>query len=421
MSQCNYIIGDTRDVTAAMPDGSVDLLVTSPPFLALRSYLPDGHPDKHREIGSEAGPADFLATLLDLTIEWRRVLAPHGSMCVELGDTFSGSGGENNLYTSGYSGGAVGLETKKPTGAPKRTNAGQWPLAKSMCGIPTLYTWSLAYGRNLLRPEQTFAPWRIRNLIVWARANPPVGALGDKFRPATSYITVACTSPTRWFDLDAVRGEPQEPSAQAPSRKAIAAEVLGHHGKGMPATGTYHANGGAPPLDWHNDNNTGPNGGDILWQLNTAPYAGSHYATYPPELPARLIQAMCPMQVCTTCGVPRRRIVGEAEYVGAKSGKPYERQTWASGIATAGAHSNKPPDEGARRVAKDLGWTDCGHNTWRNGHVLDPFGGSGTTGLAATGAGRDATLIDIDDRNADLARDRIGMFLNVTEHTKGAA
>ena len=52
----------------------------------------------------------------------------------------------------------------------------------------------------------------------------------------------------------------------------------------------------------------------------------------------------------------------------------------------------------------------------RPGVVLDPFGGSGTTGAVATGHGRDAVLIDIDERNADLARERVGMFLTVEYH-----
>ena len=70
---------------------------------------------------------------------------------------------------------------------------------------------------------------------------------------------------------------------------------------------------------------------------------------------------------------------------------------------------NDGPDYAIRET---VGWTDCGHDTWRAGHVLDPFGGSGTTGSVATGNGRDATLIDLDDRNLDLAYDRIGgLFL----------
>ena len=95
-----YRIGDVFDRLAEIPDNSIDLIVTSPPFLALRSYLPDDHEHKHLEIGSEPTPAEFIDTLLALTAEWGRVLAPHGSLCVELGDTYSGSGGAGGDYNA---------------------------------------------------------------------------------------------------------------------------------------------------------------------------------------------------------------------------------------------------------------------------------------------------------------------------------
>jgi hypothetical protein len=60
-----------------------------------------------------------------------------------------------------------------------------------------------------------------------------------------------------------------------------------------------------------------------------------------------------------------------------------------------------------------VGWSDCGHDNYRRGVVLDPFAGSGTTLAVATGLGRDAVGIDLDDRNAWLARERVGMFLEV--------
>jgi DNA modification methylase len=68
----------------------------------------------------------------------------------------------------------------------------------------------------------------------------------------------------------------------------------------------------------------------------------------------------------------------------------------------------------ADTVVTTLGWTDCGHDTWRTGIVLDPFAGSGTTLEAAQLVGRHAIGIDLDERNAELARDRVGMFLEVT-------
>jgi hypothetical protein len=76
--------------------------------------------------------------------------------------------------------------------------------------------------------------------------------------------------------------------------------------------------------------------------------------------------------------------------------------------------SRAPQGVGHWRFAterQDLGWTSCGHDNYRPALILDPFAGSGTTGLVATGYGHDAVLIDIDERNAELAMERVGPFL----------
>jgi hypothetical protein len=441
VSQAHYIVADVFEALAAMPDNSVDLILTSPPFLALRSYLPADHPDKGKEIGSEPSPAAFLDTLLDLTVEWRRVLAPHGSLCVELGDTYAGSGGAGGDYAEGgmregqprfragydrrdgrttmqqedY--GAPLPDRNRPrdsrpgregtatamTPRPEQPGGRGWPLPKSLCGIPELYRLSLAYGRNMLQPERTIEPWRVRNVIRWCRPNPPVGALGDKFRPATSDMVVACTSGQRWFDLDAVRTEfTGHGYTEGSERKSPDEDNTGRNwSQGLHERRATH--GGAPPLDW--------------WQVSTEPYKSSHYATWPRALLTRPIQAMCPSRVCVTCGEPSRRIVGDAEYVNPRNGAP-AMGDFAVGRTMSG-HGRDPDgrlspitpgqgDNGATRVAPTLGWTDCGHNNWRNGMVLDPFAGSGTTLAVATGHGRDAIGVDLDARNLELARDRVG-------------
>jgi hypothetical protein len=408
----NYIVSDVFDALAAMPDNSIDLILTSPPFLALRSYLPADHPDKGKEIGSEATPADFIDTLLDLTVEWRRVLAPHGSICIELGDTYAGSGGAGGDYaeggmregqptfrqTSGWHRGEregradgaayrkAGTEAASPNGGPG------WPLSKSLCMIPELYRLSLGYGRNILRPDRTIEPWRVRNVVRWCRPNPPVGALGDKFRPGTSDMVIACTSAQRWFDLDAVREAFKHPDHnEANGRRG--GPTYGLKGPNMDrgdlGAGNFHSTtGGAPPLDW--------------WQVSTEPYAGSHYATWPRKLLTRPILAMCPLQVCRDCGEPRRRIV-EAE----PSPVPPERRH-QRGNGDAGKLGHIAGATFDRRHATTLGWTDCGHDNYRTGITLDPFAGSGTTLAVATGHGRDAIGIDLDERNLELARERVG-------------
>jgi hypothetical protein len=367
----------------------------------------------------------FLSTLLALTREWRRVLAPHGSIAVELGDTYSGSGGAGGDYGDG------GLRDGQPKFR-QRTDGGQygnwpqggtkhnvdtrpikgggsaWPLAKSLCGIPTLYAWSLAYGRNLLDPADTIDPWRIRNIIVWHRPNPPVGALGDKVRPSTSYITVATVAQDRWFDLDAERTEHKPHTLKYP-RNADHYSNDGYAPDGRGDGGRIGTNGGnpagAPPLDcWFDEVD-----GDDVWTIPTQPYAGAHYATWPIRLASRLVNLMCPRQVCTVCGEPRRRLTS-VEYVGTTTRRNGSKAnaSVAAGVSQ-GHHALAEVNPIANRST--LGWSDCGHDSWRNGITLDPFAGSGTTLAAASGLGRDSIGIDLDPRNLDLARARVGMFL----------
>jgi DNA modification methylase len=362
--------GDTRTVLATLPDHSVDLVLTSPPFLALRSYLPADHPDKPYEMGSEATPGEFIDSLLDVVEQCRRVLAPHGSICVELGDTYAGSGGAGGDYNPGEL--RDGQATfRQQTGRYRssvgtdgqfRTDSGDggnrsvsvnsgkgWPLDKSLTLIPEIFRFALVYGFNPLTGRTT-ERWRARNVVRWVRPNPPVGALGDKFRPATSDLVIACTARDRYFDLDAVRDS-------------------------------------APPLDW--------------WNIPPTGYPGAHYATYPEQLCTIPIRAMCPLKVCTACGKPSRRITD------------WSRETPDDSTRSKcleGTDRHRPPEDGWRTMTTTTGWTDCGHNTWRTGVVLDPFAGSGTTLAVAVGHGRDAIGIDLDSRNAQLAQERIGMF-----------
>jgi hypothetical protein len=432
-------VGDVRDVTARLPDNGFDMLVTSPPFLALRSYLPADHPDKHREIGSEPTPAAFLSTLYGLSEDWGRLLPEWGSLCVELGDTMSGSGGAGGDYNAdglregqakfdgsasgirralrkGYGGAADRLDSEYPRNGPG------WPLAKSMCLLPHLYTIGLAYGHNPLTGQAHGAgQWRIRNVITWARPNPPVGSLGKrnperrtgdyKFRPACSFITVACRGTGRYFDLDAVRTEfsPNTHQAATPMTNGAAAKAAQG---GMPRLGPQiNTHAGAPPLDWHTDQLDG----DWLWKLATAPYKGSHYATYPLTLPRRLIQAMCPARVCRECGWPSERVTGDTpELADAKA-----KFKWSSGGLERGLKKDAATRVDVSGAQITLGWTDCGHDAWRTGHVLDPFGGSGTTAVAAAIEGRDATLIDLDPRNVDLVRRRLTDHCRILDEQHG--
>jgi site-specific DNA-methyltransferase (adenine-specific) len=405
-----YIVGDALEVLATLEPGSVDLVMSSPPFLALRSYLPADHEHKKLEIGSESTPGAFLDVMLDVVEACARVLAPHGSLVFELGDTYAGerSGGHHLYEGSNPEAGFNGSAGFGSLPMPKRGKVG-WPLDKSKVLIPQLFAVGLAYGFNPLTGRTT-DPWRVRNTVAWCRPNPPVGRDGDKFRPATSFLTVAAKARDRYWDGDAVRVPHSTPDSRG--EKPYPRQMKGRIGtdgeNGFSAGGNNPV--GAPLLDW--------------WEIPTAPYKGAHYATYPPGLVVPLVKSMCPQRVCVVCGQPSRRITettyeelrdvaqNHAEAKGQRSHQ-YENMD-ALGNPQKMKH-------GRAAVHKEtLGWSDCGHDDYRHGTVLDPFAGSGTTLAVATGHGLEAIGIDLDSRNAELAYERIGMFLTV-EHPEQAA
>lgn len=423
----DFRIGDNRDLLAQIPDGSISMIATSPPFLALRSYLPEGHAAKHLEIGAEPDPATFIDTLLGLTAEFGRVLAPWGSLALELGDSYAGSGGAGGDYNPGGlregqnkfdgTGYTARQDTKtrkvkrddhvggiaNPHGKIQPGGTG-WPLPKSLALIPQLYAIALAYGINpLTGAESPAGRWRVRNLIVWHRKNPAPGELADKFRPSTSYIIVATRDRARWFDLTAVRSTTSEEKRQ--TKFVGDKSAASHGGEGERSRFAAGTTGGSPPLDCWFDEFDGDFGHDV-WTVNTQPSPIAHFAMWPPKLAERLILSMCPLEVCAQCGEPRRRIV-DARY--AIEGGDTERHRQGRGrVKDAGVGGRRthrdplPPETGWEREHTTVGWTDCGHDNYIAGTVLEPFAGAGTTLAVADLLGRDAIGIDLNPVNRDL-------------------
>jgi hypothetical protein len=404
-------IGDALTVLKTLPNESVDLVTTSPPYLALRSYLPADHPDKDAEMGSEANPAEFLDALLDVTEQLARVLAPHGSICIELGDTYA------NVAPSGNAYGAAPSSMTAKIGNTQQWNGGEavptlaklgsgWPLSKSLCMIPEAYRMALAYGVNPFN-GRTCTRWRVRNVVRHFRPNPPVGALGDKWRPATSDWAVACLGGKRYFDLDAVRTDIiRAETGNCPERErddALRGQVSRPGALSNPA--------GAPPLDWYTaDDLQWAHGAGIVQP--THGYPGAHYATFSPALITKFIQCMAPTRVCLVCGKPSERITETLGYVN-NAGRPANMDMNQQRKSPGVRQFNAPGDQSAHKLSTTLGWSDCGHNQWRPGVILDPFAGSGTTLAVAQGCGRDAVGIELYPHNADLIADRCGMFLEI--------
>lgn len=371
MSAARFIVGENRSVIATLPNESVDMVLSSPPYFTLRSYLAVDHPLKHAEIGQEGSPGEFLDALLALMDDLWRVLTPDGTFWINLGDTHAGSGGAGGDYdTAGLREGIPrsqgtarkarreqGYRNDEQEGGPLRGRARDeglgivprrlrtrrtlpgYPLDQSVCWLPHLFGASLAYGRNLLTGEE-HQQWVTRPAVTWCKPSVTPGREGRKFRTATELIIYGGKHQGHYFDLDAVREEPKlgyEINRNTLSSRTPPGQTPRAHRAGINGKRINSNEKGVPPFNW--------------WVVNTVPYVGAHFATFPPELCVRPILAGCPV----------------------------------------------------------------------GGSVLDPFAGSGTTLAVATGHGRDAIGIDIDARNADLARERVGMFLTVEDHTPEVA
>ena len=476
-----WATGPALEVLAKVPDGSIDVFCTSPPFWRLRSYLPDDHPDKANELGQEDTPGEFIDNLLREVAEWRRCLAPHGSIVIEIGDTSAGSGGAGGDYNddglregqpkfAGSGRARSAEESRKGTDARNRGNtstgtaglgAGKrtdrqadladgitparrrpgpdgrdsipgLPLDKSLCLIPDVLAFALAYGFNPLTGNESPAGmWRVRNEVVWARTNPVVGRDGDKFRRAHSKVIVATLARDRYWDIEELRtvpaygitddGRSLTAPYKAPGQTERKTRVADESGRRINANP-----GGAPPLDWEIglasliDSMSGARGIDVIraavdagildlgdvWDVPTRGYSGAHFAVFTPTLLRKPIVAMTPRRVCSVCGEPSRRIVA-AEQV--STGRT------TNGPKNIGRKETTPAYDNRTAVAvSTVGWTECdceGDDRWRRGRVCDPFGGSGTVGMVADANGFDALLIDLNGENTQLARDRIGFML----------
>jgi site-specific DNA-methyltransferase (cytosine-N4-specific) len=256
--------GDVREQLALLPAGSVNCIVTSPPYYGLRDYGVDG------QIGLEPSPAEYVAEMVAVFREARRVLADDGVLWLNIGDSY-------------YSGrGNPGPNSADEKQAARRgwvrtlDRPGQeWAKPKDLLGIP----WRVAFA---LQDDG----WTLRNAVIWNKPNAMPESVTDRLSTRYEHVFLFSKSRRYWFDLDAIR----EPFAvttlnHAPrrdfDRKDRSVAYFGNEPKGLDRQPT------------EDDIAAGRNPGDV-WSINTVPYKGAHFATMPPALAERCIQAGCP-------------------------------------------------------------------------------------------------------------------------------
>lgn len=157
-----FILGDALDT--GLPDESVDLVVTSPPYFGQREYLDSDGEIITEAVGSEASVGEYLTALDAFMVEMRRVIKPSGSVWVNLGDKYAGSGGHNNSSLVGEEYGG-----KKRRDAPIRYVQDESARPKSLYGIP----WRFAIS-------QIDAGWILRAEVVWDKPNSMPESVTDR-------------------------------------------------------------------------------------------------------------------------------------------------------------------------------------------------------------------------------------------------
>ncbi|KWE83341.1 DNA methyltransferase [Burkholderia ubonensis] len=285
IDHCHF--GDCRELMRVMiADGvKVQTIVTSPPYWGLRSYLPDNHPDKRREIGQESSLAEWLAVMVDVFDLCRELLADDGTAWVNMGDAYASAGG-----ASGGRPPVAGTMVFRDTCRVGTVPIGLKP--KDLMGQP----WRLAFALQ-------DAGWYLRQDIIWHKPNPMPESVRDRCTKAHEYLFLLTKSERYYFDSDAMR-EPRSSDEDAATFRGACyvggetdnahlgqRKVIGNRRVKVPggwdtregAHGSFH-HGGRGEAEYRVDTGDGRRMRRSVWTIATQPFAAAHFATFPEAL-----------------------------------------------------------------------------------------------------------------------------------------
>jgi len=278
------MIGDCRARLAEMPDQSAQTCVTSPPYFGLRDYGHDG------QIGLEPTPDEFVAAMVAVFREVRRVLRDDGTLWLNLGDSYAA----NRPYQApSTKGGSKHSDSQAAGGKASKVPVGL--KAKDLIGIP----WRVAFA---LQAEG----WYLRQDIIWAKPNPMPESVQDRCTKAHEYIFLLSKGPRYHFDADAIAEgmadssiarlaqnvELQAGSNRVPGKTNGAMKAVGR-ARGIPPGHAAYASSDQSGLD--DVARGGRRNKRSVWTVATQPFKEAHFATYPPELIEPCILAGCPV------------------------------------------------------------------------------------------------------------------------------
>lgn len=385
-------LGDCREILPLLPADSVHCCVTSPPYFGLRDYGCDG------QIGLEASPLEFVAEMVSVFREVRRVLRPDGICWLNLGDSMAGSWGaqgrpQGDGQMSGRSVASARQIASHPRFEGKTGTRGKeiGLKPKDMMGIP----WRVAFA---LQEDG----WYLRQDIIWSKPNPMPESVTDRCTKSHEYIFLLAKSEHYFFDNQAIQ---EEATNKAPGN-------------------TKPTKGGRANVDGEEKHRTAANLHKIVaaetrnkrsvWTVSTKPYGGAHFAVFPPDLIEPCILAGTSEHgCCPACGAPWERLLeknrvatrpGNNTKIGRASDDPDSPYEKHSGSVVG----NRDPQRHCT-TAKTVGWEagcDCGHTETVPCVVLDPFTGSGTTAEVARKNGCQFVGCELNSEYLKLAKKR---------------
>jgi len=243
---------------------SVHTIVTSPPYYGLRNYNVDG------QIGLEVTPDEYIANLVAVFRECKRILRDDGTLWVNIGDSYNGSA-PNQSGQNGYNDGRENRDKRYSTGGVN----GLKP--KDLIGIP----WMLAFA---LRADG----WYLRQDIIWDKPNPMPESVTDRPTKSHEYIFLMSKSAKYYYDNEAVK----EPAVEGTDLGVLRSNKAAY-GQGPTDIKTINKRLAICP-DSRLGNPSGTRNKRDVWTVPTKPYKGAHYATFPPKLIEPMILAGCP-------------------------------------------------------------------------------------------------------------------------------
>jgi DNA modification methylase len=245
---------DVLDGLRSMVAGSVQCCVTSPPYFALRDYGVAG------QLGLEKTPDEYIAKMVEVFREVRRVLRDDGTLWLNIGDSYSTGAGKVGNCPGG------GAQGDKAKGIAPMTQANRMPLPgikpKDLIGIP----WQLAFA---LRADG----WYLRSEIIWSKRSPMPESVRDRPTKAHEQVFLLTKSP-RYF-YDSVASAEKSADGANGSSFITGKSVHGQHNIGL-----------TPRED-----NTAIRNMRSVWRLSSELFPGAHFATYPTELVRRCLLA----------------------------------------------------------------------------------------------------------------------------------